>query len=310
LNTHQTRHDTTIDATPDTVYAIVADATRWPLYFAPNLHVDREDLGASAERLHIWALANGEIKSWKSRRDLDAARRTIVFRQEKSAPPVVSMVGTWTVTGAGGGTRLILDHEFAAEDEAGVAWVKRATNDNSATELANIKALAERWTERNRLTTTFEDAMLIDAPLQAVYDFLYRADEWPKRLPHVSRLDLIEDEPNVQRMTMETRGADGSTHTTESVRICFPHTRIPYKQVIPPALMAAHTGEWTLRTTAEGVLATSRHSVVVEERAITAVLGPDATGASAVAFARTALSTNSLATLKLAKEFTEAGSGR
>lgn len=309
-NIHRTRHDVTIDAPPDTVYAIVSDATRWPLYFAPTLHVDREELDASAERLHIWALANGEIKSWTSRRDLDPEHRTIVFRQEKSTPPVLSMIGTWTVTGAGDGTRLILDHEFTAEGAAGVAWLTQATEDNSTTELANIKSLAEQWRRRDELTTTFEDSVLIAAPIEVVYDFLYRADAWPMRLPHVSRLDLTEDEPNVQRMTMDTQGKDGSTHTTESVRICFPYTRIPYKQLVPPSLMAAHTGEWTLHDTGDGVLATSQHSVVIEERAITSVLGPDATGASAVAFAHSALSTNSSATLNLAKEFAEAGRGR
>ncbi|KOG87069.1 cyclase, partial [Streptomyces varsoviensis] len=70
---HRTVHETEIDAPADTVYAIIADATAWPERFTPTVHVEREPLGAAAERLRIWATANGEVKHWTSRRDLDAA---------------------------------------------------------------------------------------------------------------------------------------------------------------------------------------------------------------------------------------------
>ncbi len=117
---------------------------------------------------------------------------------------------------------------------------------------------------------------------------------------------IEEDVPNLQTMEMDTRTADGSVHTTKSIRVCFPGERIVYKQVVLPALMTAHTGRWSLLPTATGVRAVSQHSVMVKDSAIRAVLGEDATLASAKAFIRTALGGNSTATLKLAKAHAEA----
>jgi aromatase len=131
--------------------------------------------------------------------------------------------------------------------------------------------------------------------------------DWPERVAHVDRLDLTEDEPGVQVMAMDTRTADGSVHTTESVRVCFPDDlRIVYKQTATPALMAAHTGRWTI-VPAEGggVTATSQHGVVLREEPIQKILGEDADTARARTYVREALGRNSTATLKLAKQFAE-----
>ncbi|WP_343244741.1 aromatase/cyclase [Streptomyces sp. SID11385] len=307
---HATTHDVTVDAPADTVYALLADATAWPLRFPPNIHVERTASGDGWERLRMWATANGEVKSWTSRRDLDPAARRIVFRQEASAPPVASMRGEWVVEPAGAAAcTLTLLHEFSAvdDDPAGIQWIHEATDRNSRAELANVKALAEQADRNDELTFTFTDEVEINGPAEQVYTFLARAEEWPRRLPHVSRLDLREDVPGVQLMAMDTRTGDGSTHTTESVRVCFPESRIVYKQTVVPALMSAHTGEWSLRSEGTKVRAVSRHTVTLKEDAITSVLGPEATVASARSFIRRALGGNSTATLALAKQFAEAG---
>jgi Polyketide cyclase / dehydrase and lipid transport len=309
MGDHRTTHEIDVDAPADVVYGIIADATTWPLYFAPSVHVERTALGDSAERLRIWADANGEVKNWTSRRDLDAQTRRITFRQEVSSPPVASMGGEWIVTtGAGGGARLRLSHEFDAvdQDPESIAWITRATDRNSEKELANVKAVAERWDRLGELVFSFEDAMTVDGPAQAVYDFLYQAKLWPDRLPHVSRLELREDLANVQVMSMDTRTADGSAHTTESVRICFPCERIVYKQMVTPSLMTAHTGEWIVEPAGDRVQARSRHTVALNEDNIGDVLGADATVEAARAFVRKAAGGNSVATLTLAKEFVEA----
>ena len=62
-----------------------------------------------------------------------------------------------------------------------------------------------------------------------------------ERLPHVARVVLTEDTPGLQFLEMDTRTKDGSTHTTKSVRVCFPDTRIAYKQItLPRADVRAH----------------------------------------------------------------------
>ena len=59
-----TVHETLVDADPDTVYGLIADVAGWPHVFGPTVHVDllREDAGE--QLLHIWALANDEVRDW------------------------------------------------------------------------------------------------------------------------------------------------------------------------------------------------------------------------------------------------------
>lgn len=315
----RTSHHTLIAAPPEAVYGLIADVLAWPQHFGPNVHVEQlantvDGDGNAVERIQVWATANGQVKTWTSRRELAPAERRITFRQEVSAAPVASMGGAWIVTdGPGGGSRLVLEHDFTAvgDDAGAIGWISEAVDRNSTVELSNIKALAEQWQRLDELVFRFDDSVLIDGPADRVYEFLYRSDRWPERLPHVARLELTEDDAGVQTMVMDTSTKDGSTHTTTSIRVCFAdRQRIVYKQIQVPALMNAHTGEWTLTRTPDGrVLATSAHTVTLKPAAIEPVLGAGATVATARDYVRRALGTNSTATLTLAKAYAEAGRG-
>ncbi|AGS69487.1 aromatase/cyclase [Streptomyces collinus] len=306
---HRTLHSIAVAAPAEVVYGIVADVTRWPQYFAPNVHVEHLEKDEGSERIHIWALANGTVKNWVSRRTLDPAALTVTFRQEVSAPPVAAMGGTWVVSPVDGGSSLLeLHHDFAAvdDDPAGVEWITAAVDRNSGAELGNIKEIAERYRELDELVFSFEDTVEMAAEGKDVFDFLDRADLWPERLPHVARLDLTEDEPGVQVMAMDTSARDGSTHTTESVRVVFGPDRIVYKQTTVPGLMTAHTGSWTIVPGTDGVRVTSRHTVTLKPSAVERILGTGKTVADAREYVHKALSTNSTNTLKLAKAHAEA----
>ncbi|WP_432126490.1 aromatase/cyclase [Streptomyces sp. bgisy082] len=307
---HRTAHETEIDAPAEAVYDLVADTSRWPLYFPPNVHVEQLERTGDTERLRMWATAGGRVKSWTSRRVLDPAGLRVDFRQEVSAAPVESMGGSWIAEDLGGGrSRLTLLHDFTvvgdrAED---VEWVERVTDANSRAELENLRTLAARRHALPELVLDFEDSVHVDGPAEAVYAFLHHVEDWPERVAHVDRLDLTEDGTGVQVMAMDTRTADGSVHTTESVRVCFPDDlRIVYKQTATPALMSAHTGRWTV-VPAEGggVTATSQHSVVLRAEAVEKILGEGADVARARTYVREALGRNSTATLNLAKQFAE-----
>ncbi|MEU0743942.1 aromatase/cyclase [Streptomyces sp. NPDC006134] len=306
---HRTEHSVEVDAGAGVVYGLIADAVRWPLFFPPNVNVERLEFDGTHERLRMWATANGEVRSWISERVLDPRERRIEFRQTRPQAPVETMHGTWTVEERPGGTsRLTLLHDFTvAGDRPGDAeWVERACDSNSRAELDNIKRLAERWTRLDELVLSFEDSVRVNGPAELVYDFLYRVADWPDLIPHVSRLDLTEDSPGVQVMSMDTLTADGSAHTTESVRICFPHAgRIVYKQTATPALMEAHTGEWSVVPDETGVTVVSQHSVVLREEAVERVLGAGADLAAARRYVRRALGQNSTATLALARRHAE-----
>ncbi|WP_394824952.1 aromatase/cyclase [Pendulispora albinea] len=306
---HEVEHAIDVLAPAAAVYALIADVQSWPRIFPPTVYVDRIEHDDRVERIRIWALANGVTKSWTSRRILDRANLRIDFRQEISAHPVAQMGGAWIIeptSSAACRIRLLHDYRAVDDDPASLKWIDEAVDKNSRSELAALKANVERATAEGELTMSFEDAIPIRGSARDVYDFIYEANSWPARLPHVAKVGLEQDGEGVQTLQMDTRAKDGSTHTTKSIRVCFPHFKIAYKQITLPALMDLHTGYWTFREHDGVVTATSQHTVVIKRANIANVLGPDATVAGARDYVRTALSTNSCATLGYAKHHAEA----
>jgi aromatase len=300
-------HHVTVSAPADAVYALVADTSAWPWTFGPTVHVqvlEPAPGGTGAERLRLWALANGTVRTWTSRRELDPVERTVRFAQEVPAAPVVSMSGEWRVTDLGTGATLVeLLHSWTAADDAADRLIARAVDSNSTAELEALRIAAEQGPDRAGLVLDFTDT--VDVPggdPAAVRAFLRDADRWPQRLPHVARLDLVEDEPGVQVVEMDTRAGDGPVHTTRSVRVCLDDA-IVYKQTATPQVMAAHVGRWTVEAVPGGARVSSRHVVVLDPGGVAAALGPDGTTARARELVRAALGTNSTTTMRHAAAF-------
>ncbi|CAL9564307.1 aromatase/cyclase [Streptomyces sp. enrichment culture] len=307
--TRETAHDITVDAPAGDVYRLIAEVENWPRIFPPTIFVDHLERDGDQQRIRIWATANGEVKTWSSRRTLDPAALRVDFRQEVSAPPVAAMGGAWVIeplTAASCRVTLLHDYRAVDDDPEGLAWIDEAVDRNSRSELAALKANLERVAAEDDLMFSFEDTVLVDGSAEDLYDFVNEAGRWPERLPHVASVELTEDTPGVQSLRMETRAKDGSTHTTHSYRVCHPHHRIVYKQTTLPALMTLHTGRWTFRETEDGkVAASSQHTVVLNTDNIAKVLGDRATVADARDYVRGALSANSLATLGHARDHAE-----
>ncbi|MFE4589056.1 aromatase/cyclase [Streptomyces laurentii] len=314
---HVTEHAVTVAAPPAAVYALVADVSGWPQVFGPTVHVEvLEEAGPQGgeQLLRIWAIAGERVRTWTSRRVLDPAARTITFRQVVTAAPVASMGGEWRIQELEDGrTRVTLLHDYLAvdDDPAAEEMIEQAVDRNSRAELLALKNTAELGDAREELHFTFSDSETVFGAAGDVYAFLDRADLWPERLPHVARLDLAEDEPGIQHMDMDTRGPDGSTHNTTSVRVCFEDRKvIVYKQLRVPVAMSGHTGRWVIESLDDGtVRATSWHTVTLDPEGVRTALGPEATLAEARTLVRTALGTNSSTTLRHAKQFAEEARG-
>ncbi|MEV4432816.1 aromatase/cyclase [Streptomyces sp. NPDC049585] len=302
----ETAHEIVTAAAPDAVFAALADAPAWPAVFPPTVHVERIERTGSTERLRIWATANGALRGWTSRRELDERGRRIRFRQEVSAHPVAAMGGEWIVEEDGPGrTRVRLTHDFRAADDTTqtLQWIHRAVDRNSRAELEALRTAVER--PDAGAPFTFEDTVRIEGKAGDVYDFLYRSSLWAERLAHVARIEVTEDEPGLQHMEMDTRTPDGSVHTTVSARVCFPEERIVYKQLRTPPLLSLHLGTWTLRDEGGALAVTSAHTIAVVRSVIPAVLGEGAGEQEALEFVRGALGRNSLLTLNAAKEYAQ-----
>ncbi|MFF9011365.1 aromatase/cyclase [Streptomyces sp. NPDC014870] len=305
----EVEHEITIQAPAERVYRLIAEVENWSRIFPPTVHVDVVERQGAQEVIHIWATANGEPKDWVSRRTLDPQARRITFRQQVSRPPVAAMGGEWIIESSSAGesrVRLLHDYRAVDGDPEKLAWIDEAVDRNSRAELAALKQNVELAVGSAELLFSFEDTVLIDGSVKDVYDFINEAQLWSERLPHVAAVRLEEPVPTLQTLQMDTRAKDGSTHTTTSVRVCFPSHRIVYKQTQLPALMNLHTGYWSFEERDGRVAATSQHTVVLNPANISALLGPEADVASAREFVRNALSTNSRATLHHAKQYAEA----
>jgi aromatase len=309
MTLREVEHEITINAPASAIYRLIAEVENWPRIFPPTIHVDQVDLEEGTERIRIWATANDTVKNWTSRRVLDPDRLRIAFRQEVSAPPVASMGGTWIIKPLSDNeSTVVLLHDYSAidDDPASLAWIDAAVDRNSRSELAALKSNVERTHADDDLTFSFVDSVRINGAAKDVYDFIDEANLWTERLPHVASVRFEEPSPGLQSLEMDTRAKDGSTHTTKSYRVTFPHHKIAYKQVTLPALMTLHTGYWTFEETGDGVTASSQHTVTINPANIARILGESATVADAKEYVRTALSTNSRATLGHAKNHAEA----
>ena len=318
----EVEHEITVCAPAGELYRFIADVENWPRLFPPTVHVECLERRDNSERIQIWATANGEAKTWTSRRVLDPDRHRVGFRQEKSQPPVGAMGGTWIIepdsqargpqapdSQARTRVRLLHDYRAADDDPDDLAWIDSAVDRNSRAELGALKAGAELAANSASLLLSFTDTVDVHGTAKDVFDFINEAQLWTERLPHVSRVVLREDTPGLQFLAMDTKTKDGSVHTTESVRVTFPHRKIVYKQIKVPPLMTLHIGEWLISENGDGVTVSSSHEVAINEANITKILREGATVLDARSFIKNALSGNSMATLLQAKRYAEASRG-
>lgn len=301
-------HSATVAAPAEVIFDLVADLERWPQFFQPAVHAECLWQGEGEDVVRRWAIAgNDTVRTWNSRRHLDRGGLRITFEQVNPEPPVALMRGEWVFKQVAAESTLVeVRHEFAVVDDCARDRQRTGAQLDSrgAAQLAAVKETAERRADLDQLVLSFEDPLFIAGRIQDAYEMLYEADKWPERIAHVRRLELTEETPNIQFFDMDTETPDGSAHTTRSVRICLPPTKIIYKQIMLPKLLDAHTGHWLFSQTAEGVVASARHTVTIKPSALP-ILGPGTTVPDARRYLRDVLSANSMKNLRLAKEFAE-----
>ncbi|MDO0926688.1 aromatase/cyclase [Streptomyces sp. TG1A-8] len=306
---HVVERSTAVRAPADAVYELVVDVERWPQLIRSVAHVERTVHGAESDEVRVWAVrGHDRAAAWTSYRTLDRAARTVAFRNDPPTGPTRSSEGEWLVRETAGGTsELVSRHTFVLADgvpEQAAAEVAARIAEHAAGQLEELAYAAEHREELAALTISFEDPLFIGGTAEDSYALLYRAREWPDRFPHVTRIDMTEDERGIQFFDMDTLTPDGRAHTTRSVRVCMPHHKIVYKQISLAPLLTAHTGHWLFTETPEGIVASARHTATINPDALD-LLFPGATVQDARAYLRKALSANSVSNLRFAKEYAE-----
>jgi C7-C12 aromatase (ARO/CYC) len=296
----------TVNAPVSLVFDLVAELERWPEFHGPSVHAEALESQDGAELYqHWWVIDDHTVRSWKARWWFLRDELRINFEFTPEEPGAAASRGQFsflalsdqsteiraeqTVSGAGS-----YDHQQAEQD-------LRELVDRFADAAGHHK-------ERQDLVVDFEDPLFVAGPLDDAYRYLYEADKWPERIPHVSRLVLEEPVPNVQFFDMETQTPDGSSHTTRSVRICLPGNKIVYKQIHLPKLLDGHTGHWKFTPTREGFILAARHTATIKPDALL-ILGAGTTVLDARRYLRRVLSANSMSNLRLAKAYSEERTG-
>ncbi|HYN72921.1 MAG TPA: aromatase/cyclase [Nakamurella sp.] len=158
---HHEEHSVTVNAPIDVVWRVLLDVESYADIFPPTQRVDLLEEGDNYQIARLFVLVNGELNSWTSRRDIDADRQVIAYRQLETAPIVGSMGGEWRASaGPDGLTELVLTHDFevrAAVDGKVAGRFEPAEADrllcaaverNSVADLDAVKQAAELAAER------------------------------------------------------------------------------------------------------------------------------------------------------------------
>lgn len=308
LSKHIAEDQAVVSAPVEVVRGLIMDVVGWTQLHDPAVHSEYLERGKNEDLTQQWSVVDDHtVRSWTARRWVREQGREIIFAHEPAKPPFADVRGGWTLRPqADGSTLVTMHHEFTLLKEGTelAARMVESMRHGSSSYLETLKYAAENREELARLIISFEDPLFISGSVEDVYTYLYEADKWPERIPHVARLDMTEEVPNIQFFDMDTVSSDGSRHTTRSVRICRPHNKIVYKQIQPPKTMVAHTGHWKFTETPEGVIASARHSATIKPEGLH-LLGEGTTVEGARRYLRRILSANSMGNLRLAKAYAE-----
>ncbi|NYI04190.1 aromatase/cyclase [Allostreptomyces psammosilenae] len=301
-------HSEVITARASDLYGIIADVTRWPVLFGPTVHTDHIERTPSVERFHLWALLDGNVLNWTTRRTHDPERLVVTYAQAHSRPPFRTMTGEWRFRPLDGErSEVVLTHRFVPlEDTPEIReQITRTLDRNSTVELARLRGVAELGHSADELVFSFEEALSgIAGSAADAYAFVAEAEAWPERLPRVTKAVLRDYREGIENLELETVADDGSTTATSAVRVLFPGERIAFKHITVPKPLLGHSGLWTFSDVpAEqggGSTISVRHTVSVNPATIGEVLGAGATLEDARRHAREILGAQCRATMERA----------
>ncbi|MGK5691816.1 SRPBCC family protein [Streptomyces sp. URMC 128] len=299
------QHTATVAAPAPLVFDLVAGLENWPQFHGPSVHAEPLGLRDGAEEFqHWWVIDDRTVRTWRARWRFDREALRIGYTYDPAEPAAPAQHGEWTFRRLSDtSTEVRVEYELLG-DEGDAALADRELREL----VACVTDAAERHEERRDLVVDFEDPLFVAGAVDDAYTYLYEADKWPERIPHVARLVMEERVPNIQFFDMDTTTPDGSAHTTRSVRVCLPGDKIVYKQIQLPKLLTGHTGHWKFTPTREGFVLGARHTATIKPSALP-ILGEGTTVLDARKYLRRVLSANSMGNLRLAKAFAEERAG-
>jgi aromatase len=287
------RHEARVSGPADFLYGLVADATAAPWVFPATVHVQILDqnleVTPTRERLRIWAADNGSMRTWTSRRQLDRAARQVTFEQEIPAAPIAFMRGQWSVEAVDGtSSQVTLTHDFSAVDTAALSGIEAMVDRISNGQLDALASFAALGGRESRGPISFTDAAEPACRPEVAYAFVHDVLAGTQQLSGQQRTEVREFGGGMQLVEVSPSDgrADSGSHTAQ---ICFPGSRIAFKKLTLPPLVASHTGSWQFTTVGDSCRVEVRQVIAPRFVALAAELGPDVSDEAARTHLRRAL---------------------
>ncbi|KZM72313.1 aromatase/cyclase [Nocardia terpenica] len=300
------RREIIVDVSPAVVYELITNVELWPVIFGPTVHTRVLERTEHRDRFEIWAtMSNGEVETWRSRREFDRPASRVSFEQDHDNA-FGRMAGGWAcIPRAGGRTLVVLEHSCVPSADRADARqrITRDLDHNTAAELEALRTVATLPGGLDRWLLTFVESTELAGPVSTAREFIWDADRWSERLPHVVDLELVSGVGGTQDLTMRTRAPDGAIHRTRSVRVLLPDGSIVYKQTRLPRALLGHSGRWDFRTDHSSASLRSSHTFLLDPVGVAEVFGSSVSADEAMERVRAALSANSLVTMEYASRY-------
>ena len=143
------RHELFVAGPIGEVFELTRDVTRWREYMPAVTGARFVEQNETGDIVEITAEANDQRHTWRSRRIVDPAARTIDFSRIDAQPPLREMTGRWEFIQADDdtgaliryGTRAVLTHRYATTTEEAFTFFRNATRSNATRDLEGLAEL-------------------------------------------------------------------------------------------------------------------------------------------------------------------------
>lgn len=197
------------------VYEVFHKIEKWPIYFTPCQKVKILIEKDNFRRIEISALVNGEEKTWISEQIIFSSIFGINTVIIKPMPGVQEMNVFWrAIKITSEVSLLLLEHEYNLIDNNKIEdttifsfdnvenYVKTAIDNNSNTELMDIKNIAEKKMEVNKGSCVH--SIICNSNIDSIYDLICDTKKWIGIFPSCINSEVLElrDNEEIVKITV------------------------------------------------------------------------------------------------------------
>jgi ribosome-associated toxin RatA of RatAB toxin-antitoxin module len=255
---HTASHSVTCNATADRVYDLIRQTRDWPQVLEPCEAVTVLEEGENFEHVEISARVNGELMTWRSRRRLLPEVFGVEATIDEPMKLVEAMRTNWRVVELNAEQSVvILEHEYdlsadvvgqvagvSTADEA-ARFIESAIDRNSAVELGNIKAAAERAVAASSgRDFHLRHSVVCAAQPDIVYDMIRSTETWPRIFDACLSAAPVSSDETGELVRIEAI-QDGQQVSWDTRRRYFDEIRrVDYHLPIPMPFLESMQGQW------------------------------------------------------------------